>query len=389
MKLKIIMGMVLLVLVMLDGNSQPIFYSQSLQKLYYSLPAVCRVNNPAADTVSYCSEIDASIVFNWDEFDMLAHFGYRFLHDDELRQAFNPAVVRFLEREILALLVTDNLHQKLEMNRDNRLLISLNGNTPQTGFYRNPSGLPHLMKNVTGMNVSYLDGRRYKVDIICGTDQTLTFDFVADPELLSDMDKKERDDRIAAQLSHYRARVNAPQHECSCSDAMMQVHNDSAFVCRGGTFIIPQLNGNLYYTKSDGELRLAFGKNWLVETLSNAMLEPVKHNYTMQITQRVYGGKKHNYQVDSHDFFDYFSDEYERFFGIEKVDRDILYGTLVLASKNVSAIHLVFVSVSVWDLLNGGTMNIQLDANIPQHNIETLFGKKREQRGEHQFFIKR
>jgi len=237
------------------------------------------------------------------------------------------------------------------------------------------------------MDIHYLEGKRYEVHLACGQGQNLTFQFLADAELLSDMDKKERDDRIAAQLSHHRAKANAPPHIPVCSDAIMQVHNDSAFVCMGRSFIIPQINSNMYYTKSDDTFKLAFGKNWIVETLSNAMLAPSERNYTVQITHRVYGGRTHLYEVDSRDFFDYFSNEYDRFFGIESVDRDILAGTLILSDKNAGNIHIAFVSISVLDLLNGGIMKIQLNTNIPQHNVETLFGRTRETSSDNQFII--
>ena len=378
MKQKIVTGLVMLILATLNGYSQPLFYSQSLQNLYYSLPASCRTEHPVADTVVLCtgilSGVTVPVAYGWDGYGILAHMGYRFL-PGEATQNFHTAVVRFMERELLALLSTDDLPQKITNNRDNGFFVALNGNTPQQSFYRNQ--LPNLLQRVSGMNVSYEDRRQYRVDLNCGQGQTLTFRFVADAELLSDMDKKERDDRIAAQLSHHRARTNT-LHIPSCSDATMQIHNDSAFLCKGGSFIIPQLNGNLYYTKSDGELKLAFGINWIAETLSNALLAPSERDYTMQVTQRVYGGIVHRYEVNSRDFFDYFSDEYDRFFGIETIERDILTGTLVLASKNAGHIHLAYISVSAWDLLNGGTMNIQLNANIPQHNVQTLFGGKRE-----------
>ena len=393
MKVKIVTVLIFLTLAFPNGNCQPLFYSQSLQNLYYSLPASCQLSSTVADTTFqiYCSQIvpegAVPIVYRWDKYEMLVHIGYRFLQNEELRRSFNPAVVRFLEREVLTLLTVNNLNQKLAMNRDNGMYIAYNGNTPQMGFYRSLIGLPYILQHVSGMDVRYDVGKRYRVDIHCGESQTLTFDFVADAELLSNMDKKERDESIVAQLSHHRASENTPQHIPACNDATMYAHNDSAFVCAGDSFIIPQINGNLYYLKSDDTLKLAFGKNWIAETLSNVMLAPSEHNYSMQITQRVYGGNVHSYEISSSDFFDYFSDEYERYFGIESLDRDILSGTLVLDDKNMGIIHLAFISVSVWDLLNDGTMKIQLDANIPQHNVETLFGRKRETSGEYQFHI--
>ena len=384
MKKKIITGLFIFLLAMLSGKSQPFFYSQSLQNLYGSLPASCRLVAPVAEAIVDCSGIvpegTAPVAFVWDEYEMLVHIGYRFLLDGEMRQAFNPAIVRFLERELLALLLADNLEQKLAMNRDNGMLIALNGNSPQTSFYRSRTGLAYLLQRVSGMDIRYEEGKRYSVDLNCGAGQTLTFQFVADAELLLDMDKKERDDRIAAQLSHHRAQaVNKSPHFVSCNETTIQAHNDSTYVCKGGSFIISQMNNSLYYTKTDaGALELVFGKNRIAETLSNVMLAPAERNYTFRVTHRVYGGEKHHYDIKSHDFFDYFSGDYERYFGIETVDRDVLTGTLLLADKNVGNIHLAFVSVSVLELLNGGIMTIQLDTNIPQHNVETLFGRPKE-----------
>ena len=386
----IVVWLALTMPVIIPVYCQPFFYSQSLQNLYYSLPASCRLNTPAADTVVLCSGIvpdgPAPLAFCWDEYEMLTHLGYRFLNSVEMLQSINPAVIRFLEREILTLLVSVSLEQKLATNRDNGMLITLNGNTPQTGFYRSRTGLPYLLQHVSGINIHYEERKRYRVDVNCGQKQTLTFYFVADAELLSDMDKKERDDRITVQLRHHRARADAtPAHVPACSDATMQIYCDSAFVCKGSSFIIPQINGNIYYTKTGEVFQPVFGKNWIAETLSNVMLASAERNYTVQITQRVYGGEIRRYELNSRDFFDYFSGNCERYFGIEKVERDTLSGTLILADKNVGNIHLAFVSISMFDLLNGGTMKIQLNANIPQHNIETIFGRNKKEKSDYQF----
>jgi len=360
--------------------AQPFFYSLSHQKLYYSLPSSCRLSMSSADTVVHCSGIVpdgvAPVVFCWDENEMLAHVGYRFLNSAEMQQNLNPAVIRFLEREILEMLVTNNLEQKLAKNRNNGLLIVHNGNTPPANFYRSPTGLPRLLRNVSGISINYEDKQRYRVDIKCGLEQTLSFFFVADAELLSDMDKKERDDYIAAQLYHHRVKADVtPAFIPACSKATMQIYRDSVFVCKGGSFIIPQINGNIYFEKTGTAFQPVFSKNWITETLSNVMLVPTERCYTIQITQRMYGGQIRRYELNSRDFFDYFSGNCDRYFGIETVERDVLSGTLILAEKNVGNVHIAFVSINVIDLLNGGTMKIQLDANIPKHNVETMFGK--------------
>jgi len=364
--------------------SQPSFYSQSLRTLFYSLPVACQLNVPSADTVVFCSGITPEkvipVVFGWDEYEMLTHVGYRFINDSEMLQTVNPSIIRFLERETLSLLTAGNIEQKITMNRNNRFYVLLNGNTPQTGFYRSSTGMPHLLQQVNGINIKLEDGKRYSVDMNCGT-QTLSFVFVADAELLTDMDKKERDNRIAAQLSGHQSKSQTPlPHVPACNESLMQVYNDSAFVCKGSKFIIPQINNDMYYRKNGSAFQLIFSNNWITETFSNIMLSSSERNYIVQVTQRMYGGEILRYELKSIDFFDYFSDAYDRYFGIETVERDTLTGTLIFTDKNASSIHLAFVSISIWDLFNEGAMQIQLDTNIPQHNIETIFGRSKKEK---------
>ena len=383
---------VILTLTIPAAGGQPVFYSHSLQKLYNDLPESCRTENPVADTVVSCTGILPGIVvpieYCWDNYGILTHIGYRFLTAG-MDTISNPAVGRFIEREVLTLLVTDNIEQKLISNHDNGLTLLLNGVTPQRSFYRSKNGLPMLLQHVSGMNIQYEAGKEYQVDLICGQNQILSFHFVADDELLSDMDKGERDKRLAAQLSHYHAKAQIGLQQIqSCSESEMQVYRDSAFVCKGSMFIIPQINSDIYYKKEGRDFQLLFSKNWVAETFSNAMLAPVKSNYTVQITQRMYGSEQRRYEINSLDFFDYFSGSYERYFGIESVEKDMLTGTLIFVNKSTGNIHLAFVSISLWNLFNGGTMKIQLDANIPQHNVETIFGRNKKEKSDYPFINK-
>ena len=388
MKSKIVIVLVLILLVAQNGYSQPFFYSQSLQKLYNSLPEACRLSTSSADTVILCSGIvtgvTVPVAFCWDEYGILEHIGYRFFNNDEVMQNLNTPVIRFLEREMLALLATDNLDHKLSMNQHNGMMIALNGNTPQRSFYRSRTGLSYLLQQISGINITHGEGR-YRVDIQCGLKNALNFQFVADAELLSDMDKKERDGRIAVQLSQHKSKSDAVlPHLPSCSDTGMEAINDSTFVCKGRAYIIPQINNNLYYTKVEGDFKLVFDINRIIETLSNVLIAPTERNYTLQITQRMYGGEQSRYELDSRDFFDYFSGDYERYFGLETAENDILTGTLILSDRNSRSIHLAYVSVTVADLLFNGTMQITLNANIPLHNVETIFGSNKNEQVKNQ-----
>lgn len=97
----------------------------------------------------------------------------------------------------------------------------------------------------------------------------------------------------------------------------------------------------------------------------------------------MYGNTVKKYTIDSRDFYDYFARDYERYFGVETIGyaeagraQSLLTGTLILRDRNASSIHLAYITVSLDNLLNGGTMEMQLYSNIPFHNLQSLFGKQ-------------
>ena len=90
----------------------------------------------------------------------------------------------------------------------------------------------------------------------------------------------------------------------------------------------------------------------------------------------MYGFVVQDYTIDSRDFNDYFSNGYERYFGIETLEPENLSGTMILYNRDEEFIHLAYVTTTLDDLMNGGKMNMELYSNIPQHNIKTLYGKR-------------
>jgi len=361
-----------------NSFSQQIFYSQSLQNLYYSLPETCRDvtgNDFEINAIIFCYDViqgdTVPIVYHWDENKVLEHIGYRFVAIGDTVTT-NAAVVRFIERELLTLLTTSDLNQTLVSYHENDLSIQLNDKPVKLSFLQDKQGLLSLLKNYMGITINFINGKMYEVSLVFNKNQKLSFNFPADNELLTGMDKKESDIRLAVQLKNHKAkpdRIVAPDY------GYLQLLSDSIYVERGNSFIVPQINNDIFYTKIDSSYNLIFDSRLLAETFSNTLIVPANKNYTINITHRLYGNQVKKYTVNNCDFNDYFRSGYDRYFGIESLDKDKLTGTLILTDRNTNAIHLAFVSISLDDLLNGGTMEMQLYSNIPQHNIKTLFGK--------------
>ena len=373
-KLKIIIWSVLGISALPDGYAQQIFYSQSLQNLYWSLPKTClTVDTTMTDMVVLCNDIvqddTVPLIYRWDENRVLEHIGCRFLQNDSV--SINDVVVRFIERELLAALLSNDISQTLITYRENGLSVLLNNAPVRQSLLQNKRQLLRLIKSNSGIAINS-DGKKYDVTLFCTNGQELSFHFKSDSELLTGMDKKERDIRLAIRLKNHRAtkdNVVVPDY------SYLQLLRDTIYVDKGSSFMIPQINRDLFYVKADSTYNLALDKSLIAESFANALLVPVKNSYTINIMHRMYGKVVKNYTVNSRDFDDYFLHDFDRYFGVESLEKEKLTGTMILSSRNEGCIHLAYVSVSLDDLLNGGTMEIQLYSNIPQQNIKTLFGK--------------
>jgi len=354
-----------------DVKAQQEFYAQSMQNLYQSLPQMCRAES---DTTLLCSDIEQGdtvpVVYCFDENKVLEHIGYRFLPIGNTVIA-NRMVIRFIERELLTLLMTDDINQTFVSNRENGLSILLDNKPIRENVIQNRKSFLNLLKHYQNITINF-DGKDYEVSLDFNTGKKLSFRFPADSELLTGMNKRERDIRLAVQLKNHKAK-----HDCNITPdySYLQFLHDSIYVDKGGSFIIPQINNDIFYTKIDSSYNLIFDKRLLAETFSNKMLVPENKNYAIHIKHRMYGKQVKIYTVSSYDFDDYFRHDYDRYFGIESLDKEKLTGTLILKDQSTNSIHLAFVSISLDDLLNGGKMEMQLYSNIPQYNIQTLFRK--------------
>jgi hypothetical protein len=359
------------------GNAQPLFYSQSLKKIYSTLPQECSITDVATmvDTVILCNNIvqndTVPIIYRWDENHVLEHIGYNLLPINNITTLDN-AIIRFIERELLILLMTTDIDQTLISMRENGLSLLLNNTLIERDMLLNKHGILNLLKNNLEVAINYSE-MKYDVTLICNDKQTLSFLFKADSELIMGMDKEERDVRLAIQLKNHHSdaadRVTLPDF------SYLQPHRDTIYVDRGNSFLIPQINNDLFYVKADSTYHLALDKSLIAESFANALLVSVGNNYTMNITHRMYGNVVKQYTVSSRDFDDYFSHDYERYFGIESLEEENMTGTLILSDRDAGSIHLAFVSISLDSLLSGGNIDIQMHSNIPQHNIKSLFDK--------------
>ena len=355
------------------------FYSEKLQKLYNSLPQSIVLDSISCDTVilnNYIIGNDiAKIVYGIDGNCFITHCGFRFFNKvDEL--SFGKNVAKFLERELLNLLITNNIKSVLNNWHEKKVYFHYNDIFPDNDFYANKQQLIRIFNDITSLNIESKE-YYFLATIVCADSNICHFALPIDEELISGMDKKERDDFLSEQLKTFKTRENYIKE---MDTHFLKIFKDSLYVYEGSYYMIPEINSNLYLQKKDSTFNIITSTELAEETFVNSLLLQTDRNYTINIKHKKYGGIIDNYSVSSGDFFNFFYNDFNNYFGVEEYDatNGKLAGTLIFCNKETEYIHLGYVTCTIEDLLQEGTISIELFSNIPQKNILNLFGEQNE-----------
>jgi hypothetical protein len=373
----------LALLASLTCNAQNLFYSHKNELLFESFNNVCKIDSIITKNhVFKCTELvsndTVNIIIRKDDNNIVEHIGCKFLPDSINIE--NKLITQFVERELLSVLLSDSVAETMKKNNDSGLFILLNDSVISLDSLANRSWFFNLWKTNSGIIIDRAD-KNYMVTIVCQNNQNLKFIFKADIDLISGMNKKEEEIQLAIQLSNYYADNNNDTTHVSIPDYMEYFYTndslsaDSIFVVKKDSFVIPQINGDIYYIKNDTVITPIFDTTYTALSFSNAILLPLSHDYPLEIKHWMYGYKKQIYTMSSKDFFSFFSNDFDKYFGIETVDEDHLTGTLVFYNREAEYIHIAYISTTLANLMNCGKIYIELNTYIPQHNLRTLFGE--------------
>lgn len=360
-------------------KAQEMFYSPKVDSLYKLVSHTCSIDSKCVnDTILQCGDLikgdTVPIIISKDENCVVDHIGFCFL-PDSIRM-FNLSVIRFIEREMLTIIVSKDISAIMSSYKNDGVQLIMDDEPVNQSILQNKKQLFNVLKGCKSIILNRVE-RDYYVTICCSNGQRLSISFPVDCELISGMDKKEREIRLAFQLKNHTAKaVQSPDILTDKSFLQLMqdsIYQGSIYVEKGEKFSIPQINNDLFYFKNDSIFTLVSDTSLIALSFSNALLAPTANHYTIDVKHRMYGLVSKDYSIDSRDFNDYFSQGYERYFGIETLDPDHLSGTLILYNRDEEFIHLFYVTTTADDLANGGRIMMELYSNIPQHNIESLY----------------
>lgn len=363
-------------------SAQVFFYSHKVDSLYKSVNQVYLLDSICfKDTILQCSDIidgdTVPIILCKDETGVVDHIGCCFLPDSI--RLVNIPVVQFLEREILTILTNSDVITALRSDLENGLQLMYNDHLISHSLLQDKKGLCSLLKQCNGIIIKKEDNTYY-VSLVSLNGNQLSFSFPADCNLISGMNKKELEIRLSFQLKNHISKNIDDQAALSdlCYLQLMKdtIFKEQVYVKKGDEFNIPQINNDLFYFKEDSIYSLISDTSFVALSFSNVLLAPSSNHYTIDIKHRMYSSIVQNYAIDIQDFNDFFSQGFERFFGIESLMPGNLSGTMILYNRNEEYIHLAYVTTTLEDLINGGKIVMDLYSYIPQHNIKTLYGEQ-------------
>jgi len=162
-----------------------------------------------------------------------------------------------------------------------------------------------------------------------------------------------------------------------------RIKDHDIYVQKGGRFIIPELNGNIYYDASNRSP--VFDTLHIGPSFTNLFLTDLAENMdrTVDINMKIYG---ENYQVSMplDKFLSMFNDQYVKFMGLEKVTDKQVDATFIAANTHMGFVHLIYIQAPVKSIYkSGGHFTVNFYGYIPMHNVASLLEDTKKKPSSH------
>lgn len=275
---------------------------------------------------------------------VVEHVGFR-LFPDDIRSIDKSPVFDFLERYFLQLTYPPVVKTSSMMLRDD-----------QFKFEKGSLATLRQLRTDDGFSYNY-DHYRYVASWSREGKTILAVSFPVEYELMSGENKIEAEEHLMTDV------LNTPIHE----------ENDIISEIRNETYISDAFTNRLYFRQGE----LLCHPDHPAESAANMMLTPnTPGDYTLHITQRMYGFRKTDFNVPLRQWISFCQDHgCKLYFGIEDIHTQGTIDAVVIAvntAENYNHVLSVSISPQVFGQKKG-TIEAQLYPYVPTHNVMNLF----------------
>lgn len=391
----------LVIIVILNTNSelicQIVISSQYLKKLYDNLPSDCKLIITENLALNKYSITTKNIIPNYEiEIDYyitggkVEDFGIPIVNPFVRNLILSEDICRFIERKTLELLLMPNDKSLIEKLHENNIKILLNNNSVISRA---------MMQEVYSIMYSNgnlklkREGANYELSWNSVSNESVIFTFPATNTLIRGMDKKELDEEIIEHLEEIHYSIEKIDKEKLSTNNISRsdlIKKDSIYCLKKDSFVIKEINNNLYFKVQNGVLQYVYEPSYIDESLCNLIQLPqLNDNLKANINHNIYGNERVNYTMNFQELVTYFKNSCSLYTGIEKKTEKGIKAIIIMLNDKLNVLHMMVIDVDKDILFNkDGSIAIELRTNIPTNNIDNLFGEYIPQKTQYKVLIK-
>ncbi len=300
--------------------------------------------------------------------DTIQHIGLAvFSRRDSLPQT---AITRFLERKTLEYLLTDSDKLPRLMNSDGVGFL-LNSHTLGSMVFPHFSQALALLLNFKSYSVIFQE-KKFVLSFESAKNDTLIITFPARVDLITGMDKKEMEHKLAGRLQTLNT-----NYLYSKIDKTQKKKLKGTLYVREGTTYFDIFNSNIYLTQKDESFSYVFEPHYPKESIENLfqLVLPACDSIKMDISYHIYDRiqKLNNVPLDAFNFEmmkRHNIGVYAEYSAKDTIDITVLY-----ISREYDYTHLLYATIPVKKIFGKGSKSLNVDfySYIRQDNVKNLF----------------
>ena len=218
-------------------------------------------------------------------------------------------------------------------------------------------------------------GKSFEVQWEFTNEKRLVIEVPVEYDKLALMSRSEIENQFLAEMRCYLAPYQASPSKV---DVEKLSTNDSiVWIQPGNSYILPQINQNIYYLHEDSIYTLICDLNYPNETIANIVNASSDElpAITLNISFSRYAAEPESYRIGLTDFISFCQTKgCSAYWGLEKVDGSVITGSIYLDNSASAYCHLVRVKADLSHPIDSSfKMEARASIFIPTNYIDNLF----------------
>lgn len=190
-------------------------------------------------------------------------------------------------------------------------------------------------------------------------------------------DKADADRLVYEQLSANTGGADYHRSLVVNKEKLVDTSEDRIKLLPGKSFQISSLRSDVYVDSATGSP--VFDRRYPMESAVNLLMNVVKENRKIAVTQHLYGNVKKRITTTLPSVFYVLAEGVDVYCNITRIEKDRIEADLVMHNAKQDVIHLFVVSIPMDQLfMADGKLQAELYANIPQKDIKNIYSRNKK-----------